>query len=81
MKAEAMNAFGGVRFAQDKSRNDGSQSNCEPGALQEFVPSATSVKIPSLQSSMIDTASTATGARSGRSMTVGGEIAPGLIPT
>jgi hypothetical protein len=38
MKADPMNAFGGVRIAQDKNRNDGSKSNCEPGAFQEFYP-------------------------------------------
>jgi hypothetical protein len=38
MKADPMNAFGRVRIAQDKSRNDGSKSNHEPGAFQEFYP-------------------------------------------
>jgi hypothetical protein len=38
MKADALNALGGVRVAQEKHRNDGSKSNGEPGAIQEFCP-------------------------------------------
>lgn len=59
-----MNAFGGVRIAQDKSRNDGSKSNHEPGAFQEFYPFCDPREVPPQQSSMTDTASTATGDRS-----------------
>src|ERR1700694_5753579 len=61
MKADAMNAFGGVRVAQDKNRDDESKSDSEPEHFKTSVPSATSMKVPPLQPSMTDMASTATG--------------------